>query len=139
MDRAFGMPKVIETFRQIAVDEPFRCVGDLTVFHPSFQNVPDIHSHLLADALGDHDLKFRLYGDGVYGAISSSTVKLYNFGLRSVKAQGRRPPCAHLTPPQHCDKACNGYDHVCNPRRVVSPQGATRKRFTCSKGGHSNV
>src|SRR5450759_2624714 len=54
-----------------------------SVLHARFQEVADFHLDLLADALRNHDLKLRFYGDDVHdGMSSSSTVEQYNRGGR---------------------------------------------------------
>jgi len=58
--------EVVKSFGQVPVDEPFGRERNLAALDPGLKKVPNIHTHLFANALGDHDLKFRLYGNNVH-------------------------------------------------------------------------
>jgi hypothetical protein len=48
--------------------------GGFPVLHVSLQNVSNLHMHLFADVLGNHDLKLVFHGDDINGSLHSNSL-----------------------------------------------------------------
>jgi hypothetical protein len=98
--------KVLEAFCEMPVYDGFWRESDLTVFVIGFEQITDIETNPLANALRNDDLKFRFYGYEFHrvGLLESITVRLDRAG-RVTNAQQRGGRMNSKTPPKRNDES----------------------------------
>jgi hypothetical protein len=71
---------VLHRFGQMPVNDGLRSESNFAVFKRRFQQIPNVQTHPLTDALGNNDLKFGFYRDQFHdqSSLDSLTVGLSN-------------------------------------------------------------